>query len=215
MATDRPERDRSRVIGVRMTEEEIAELPAADSDAARVRMALYASRQVRAFADVLPALVDQLVALRSAADDMKSSLAAHQSTIGAIVDARLRALLDGETPFDRPPLEADVRDVEAIATDAAMLAMEAWEQTLASHTAIVVIRDKLMTGEERDAALARQETLFDEYKDAHFRKLRDRALRVYVETEPWRAMREREASEAATAASEKPSGAPAASAAAE
>jgi hypothetical protein len=186
---DKARDERTRVIGVRLTEDEIAILPPADTDSGRVRTALTIARELG------PAMegVTALAALAAALKDDNARLCARLDAQFAALDTRIRTIAEGPDAFHRLALEADARDIETSVCDVWMVCMEIWQQTLNNHLNITLIREALVDGDgdpaalmvERRARIARLET-------ERFHDFRDRAAWMVGVTETWRQMRLRE-----------------------
>lgn len=186
MTQDKAKDDRTRTIGVRMTDEEIADLPPAASDAARVKNALVAWRDMRNGLAATPGAGDDTERLRA---DIMARLDMLQSTL----EARLAAIAEGPDAFHRLALEADARDIETSVCDVWMVCMEIWQQTLNNHLNITLIREALVDGDGEPAALvAERRARIVRLETERFHDFRDRATWMLGVTETWRQMRLRE-----------------------
>jgi hypothetical protein len=189
VTSDKAKDERTRVVSVRLTDDEIAVLPPAETDSGRVRTALTIARELG------PAMegVAALAALAAALRDDNARLSARLDAQFAALDTRIRTIAEGPDAFHRLALEADARDIETSVCDVWAVCMEIWQQTLNNHLNITLIREALVDGDadpaslmaERRARLARLET-------EGFRDCRDRATWMLGVTETWRQMRLRE-----------------------
>lgn len=192
MTQEKPRDDRTRVIGVRLTEDEIAVLPPAESDSGRVRASLMIAHQLG------PAL-GTLADLAAVATTLKEDLAALSARVdarSAALDARIQKLTHGPDAFNRLTLEADARDIETCVSDVWMVCMEIWQQTINNHLNISVIREALVDGDGDPETLRRERgARIQKLMPERFRDFNARAGWMIAVTDEWREMRERERQE--------------------
>jgi hypothetical protein len=189
MSAEKEKDDRTRVVSVRMTEDEIAVLPPADSESARVRLALATAREVGAVIDGVPKIATAMTSVKA---DLARLSARVDAQFGAL-GTRLQTIAGGDDAFHRVALEADARDVETSVCDVWAVCMAIWRQTLNNHLSITLIREALVDGsvdpdvllQQRLDRLAQQET--DDFRD-----YLDRAEWMLGVTDTWRQMRQDE-----------------------
>lgn len=179
--------DKPRSIGLRLSDEEMADLPPASSDAARVRTALAEWREMRGKIDSLPEVLNEVRTLRTELSD-------RVDTHSAAIVERLDGIRDGADPFHRLALEADARDIETGLADVWVAVMSVWRQTLNTQLNVAMIREKLIDGDGDPQALEAQRrarleaTLSDQFRDCDAR-----AGNLHYVTQEWRQMRDDEA----------------------
>jgi hypothetical protein len=189
MSQERTRDDRTRVVSVRLTEDEIADLPPADTDSGRVRSALALARQFGPTVEAVPAILENVRTLK----DDTAGLSARLDARCAALEARIKMIAHSDEAFGGMAVEADARDIETSVIDVWMVCLATWRQTLNNHLNITLIREALVDGDtDPDTLLKARIARLEQLESAEFRDYLDRGVWMTRVTDDWRKMRLRQ-----------------------